>query len=104
MSECWMILGDRIRAAVLRISGANLGVKVRLGPRCRFWRPRGIAIGERTTLEGEEFNGRLVVIEFPDSRSARGFYDSREYQDLVRLRAPAACAEFVLAEGFPPAP
>lgn len=60
--------------------------------------------GACTTLEGEEFNGRLVVIEFPDSRSARGFYDSREYQDLVRLRAPAACAEFVLAEGFPPTP
>lgn len=70
MSECWMILGDRIRAAVLRISGANLGVKVRLGPRCRFWRPRGIAIGERTTLEGEVW----LKLAAPQARLEVGAY------------------------------
>lgn len=53
MSELWIVLGDRIRAAVMRRSGANLGAKVRVGPRCRFWMPRGIAMGERVTLEGE---------------------------------------------------
>ena len=59
--------------------------------------------GEPTTLEGDEFNGRMVVIEFSDRQAAKDFYYSEEYQELIRMRAPASSAEFILIDGFSPA-
>ena len=34
------------------------------------------------TLEGEPFTDRLVIVEFPDARAARAFYDDPLYQEL----------------------
>jgi len=55
--------------------------------------------GALETLEGTDFRGRLVVIQFPDRATARAFYHSPAYQELVQLRASAARAEMIIVEG-----
>jgi uncharacterized protein (DUF1330 family) len=57
--------------------------------------------GAVATLEGDAFNQRLVVIEFPSMEAAREFYDSPEYRSIMPFRQAAAEAVFVLAEGVP---
>ncbi|MBK6594091.1 MAG: DUF1330 domain-containing protein [Burkholderiales bacterium] len=52
------------------------------------------------TLEGADFDGRLVIVRFLDIDHARAFYHSPEYQELIKLRAPAAIGEIVIGEGF----
>lgn len=52
------------------------------------------------TLEGQPFNKRIVVVEFPDSDAARRFYNSKEYQQARELRLPVSSAQFILIEGI----
>jgi uncharacterized protein (DUF1330 family) len=52
------------------------------------------------TLEGELFNNRLVIVEFPDSDAVREFYYSPEYQQARALRLPVSRAQFVLIDGL----
>ncbi|HMN15619.1 MAG TPA: DUF1330 domain-containing protein, partial [Bellilinea sp.] len=56
--------------------------------------------GRNETLEGPAFEGRLVILKFPDLDRARAFYHSENYQELIKLRAPASTAEIVIVEGF----
>ncbi|SMF78103.1 Uncharacterized conserved protein, DUF1330 family [Tistlia consotensis] len=51
-------------------------------------------------LEGDWQVQRLVVIEFPDSAAARGWYESAGYQELVPLRQAASTGALALFEGF----
>ena len=55
--------------------------------------------GEVETLEGPEETRRVVVLEFPDSASARAFYSSEQYQRAKKVREGAAEASFILVEG-----
>ena len=55
--------------------------------------------GQTEVLEGDWQTGRLVVIEFQSRDAARLFYDSPEYQELVRLRQEAADGAVALVEG-----
>lgn len=55
--------------------------------------------GELETLEGPEETRRVVVLEFPDSASARAFYTSEQYQRAKQEREGAAEASFILVEG-----
>ncbi len=57
--------------------------------------------GPVTTLEGTPFQGRLVVIEFPDMEAARRFHSSAEYQQVMQYRLASSEASFWLAEGVP---
>ena len=50
-------------------------------------------------LEGEAWGRRLVIIEFPDLASAKGFYESAEYQDVIPLRTCAADGSLLIVEG-----
>jgi uncharacterized protein (DUF1330 family) len=50
-------------------------------------------------LEGEPDFSRLVIIEFPDTLAAQGFYDSSEYQELVPHRTANARSMLLIAEG-----
>ena len=50
-------------------------------------------------LEGSWDSDRLVLIRFPDEAAARRWYDSPDYQALVRRRQQAASAEIVLVTG-----
>lgn len=55
--------------------------------------------GETVTLEGEEEDGRTVILEFPSLDAAVGFYRSEAYTEVKALRLPAAEARFVAIEG-----
>ena len=50
-------------------------------------------------LEGGDWAHRLVIIEFPDLASAKGFYESPEYQDVIPLRTCASDGSLLIVEG-----
>jgi uncharacterized protein (DUF1330 family) len=56
------------------------------------------------TVEVREGNwpGDLVMIEFPDMASARGWYDSDAYQEIKPLRTRHLSGELILADGVEP--
>lgn len=61
---------------------------------------RFLARGGRTVgLEGAVFEGRVVIIEFPDMAAAEGFYNSQDYQTLKKRRTPFSSVELIAVEG-----
>lgn len=52
-----------------------------------------------THLEGDEQIDRMVVLEFPDTESARAWYDSQEYRPLRDQRWSAADAKIIMIPG-----
>jgi uncharacterized protein (DUF1330 family) len=58
--------------------------------------------GAVEVLEGDRAPGRVVIIEFPDVGSARGWYDGAAYRDARAVRAGAAVGSFLLVEGVVP--
>ncbi|MBL6958631.1 MAG: DUF1330 domain-containing protein [Rhodospirillales bacterium] len=59
--------------------------------------------GKAITLEGDKALGRMVVVEFPDLETARTFYESPEYQDVIGIRFANATSELILVDGLPAA-
>ena len=57
--------------------------------------------GTAEVLEGE-WSGDLVVIEFPDRRSARAWYASPAYRAILPLRREHAVGEVILIDAVPP--
>lgn len=53
-------------------------------------------------LEGDWTVPRLVVLEFPDMATARRFYDSPEYQEILPLRTDNCGGPVALVEGYQP--
>lgn len=49
-------------------------------------------------LEGD-WNGQLVLIEFPDRNSAQNWYGSDAYQKIVALRTANSVADVILVDG-----
>lgn len=60
--------------------------------------------GNPRNLEGDWQPTRIVVLEFPDTDQIRRWFDSPEYQAARELRAAAAQARIVSAEGMQPSP
>lgn len=59
-----------------------------------------IAVDENpTVLEGKWPGTRTVLIEFPNEAEARKWYNSPQYQELVRHRHRASDANIVLVKG-----
>jgi uncharacterized protein (DUF1330 family) len=56
--------------------------------------------GASEVLEGAWSPGRLVVIEFPDAESARGWYASDAYREILPIRQEASTGSLVLVEGY----
>ncbi len=52
--------------------------------------------GEVTTLEGEEENSRIVLLEFPDKESAVKFYHSEQYAEAKKIRQQASSGQFII--------
>ena len=52
-----------------------------------------------TTHEGEPFDERMVLIEFPDRAAAEAWYNDPEYQDASKLRRASSKGRMVLQEG-----
>ena len=51
-------------------------------------------------LEGAPGFGRLAIIEFPDLESAKSFYESPDYQQLVPHRTANSSGTLFIAQGF----
>lgn len=51
------------------------------------------------TLEGEPVAGRVVIIEFPDEAELRSWYNSPEYQGILKHRLKAAECSTLLVRG-----
>ena len=60
--------------------------------------------GAVTALEGKDFDGRMVILEFPDKASADAWYADPDYAEARQFRHAASTAHlFALQEG-PSAP
>ena len=57
--------------------------------------------GQVDILEGRWTPRRVVVLEFPDRRTAREWWDSSEYSDAKAMRQGIAYTEMILVEGVP---
>lgn len=56
--------------------------------------------GETFPLEGELSAPRLVIIEFADRETAKAWYSSPEYQEILPLRLNAAQGTAVIVDGI----
>ncbi len=56
--------------------------------------------GDMRRLEGNPQLNRLVVLEFPTVEAAQRFYDSAEYQPLLKLRLASTRSDTVLVQGY----
>jgi uncharacterized protein (DUF1330 family) len=56
--------------------------------------------GEVRRLEGNLPIQRLVVLEFPTVDAALRFYESSEYQPLLKIRLASTRSDLVLAQGY----
>lgn len=50
------------------------------------------------TLEGEPFEERLVILEFPSRQAVHDWYNSPEYQAAAKLRQAASDARFIVVD------
>ncbi len=50
-------------------------------------------------LEGEWDTRRIVIAEFPDMATARGWYESDDYAPLKALRRSASDTSIILVDG-----
>lgn len=55
--------------------------------------------GPSFCMEGEGFDGRLVIVRFPSAEQARAWYESPEYTAARAIRQPVSEAEFMVVEG-----
>ena len=55
--------------------------------------------GDMQVLEGEWDTRRIVLIEFPDMATARGWYESDDYAPLKALRQSASDTNIILIDG-----
>jgi len=76
--------------------------KVRAKPLAEKYGGEYLARGGELTLKESELwtPTRLVLIRFPDSASANRFYDSPEYQEVLKISKQAARRTIVLLEGL----
>ena len=58
--------------------------------------------GEVELLEGS-WPGSVVLMEFPDRETARKWYASPEYQDILPLRTDNAVSDLILVDPVEPA-
>ena len=61
-----------------------------------------VAVSENPTpLEGSIPEGRLVILEFPSSEAAEGFYNDPEYQPLKAARRQISSSDStIITRGF----
>ena len=53
-------------------------------------------------LEGNWTPPRFVILEFPDTASAKAWWASPEYADAKKLRNATSTTKMLLVEGLPP--
>ena len=56
--------------------------------------------GDYTLVEGSMENDRHVVIEWPSRAVAEGWYNSPEYQAIIRHRLDNSSGDLLLVDGY----
>lgn len=57
--------------------------------------------GAVAALEGDAPTARIVVIEFPDSETARRFWSSDDYAPVAAIRHRSSHSRIYMVEGYP---
>ena len=57
--------------------------------------------GQAETIEGETFNQRLVILEFPSKEAVNKWFNSPEYQSIKHLRTASSTGHLLVVEGSP---
>jgi len=52
-----------------------------------------------TTLEGDHYAGRLVLLEFPSREAALAWYQDPDYQRIAQIRRDVAESRVLLIDG-----
>lgn len=55
--------------------------------------------GDMTVVEGEMPHQRHVVAKFPDRATAEGWYNSTEYQEILKIRLAASHGTLIMVDG-----
>ncbi len=58
--------------------------------------------GQMEVMEGDWSPSRTVVLEFPDMKSLKSFYDSADYAPLLAIRKQCAVSNLIAVEGYVP--
>ena len=56
--------------------------------------------GDVTTKEGDWTPDRIVVLKFPDMATLKKWYDSEDYQEIIKYRTDAADGDMIFVEGI----
>ena len=56
--------------------------------------------GDMEILEGNREPSRIVILQFPDLASARRFYGSPEYAELIPLRQKTCDSNVLIVDGI----
>ena len=56
--------------------------------------------GEVDTIEGELFNDRLVILEFPSKQSIHDFFSDPEYRAAAEYRKASSEARILVTDGI----
>lgn len=51
------------------------------------------------TLEGATYEGRMVLLEFPDQASAEAWFNDPDYQEAIKLRHASSVTHSILMQG-----
>lgn len=56
--------------------------------------------GTQEMFEGEAHSSRTVIVEFPDTATAKAWYASDDYADPLATRLKSATGTLTLVEGY----
>ena len=56
--------------------------------------------GDVETIEGEPFNDRLVILEFPSRKAIHDLFADPEYQTVAEYRKASSEARIVAIDGY----
>lgn len=51
-----------------------------------------------TCVEGEQYKGRMVILEFPSQADIEAWYADPEYQEAMRFRHAASTAHYLMLQ------
>jgi uncharacterized protein (DUF1330 family) len=63
---------------------------------------RWLVHGTAPEVREGQASGDVVIIQFPDLARARAWYESAEYQEIIRLRTENSTSTIALLDGVPP--
>ena len=53
---------------------------------------------EITCVEGGDYDGRLVILEFPSKKNVEAWYSDLEYQEAMKFRQAASTMNYLLVQ------